>query len=92
MDFDCRAGNALRWHFSAVSVPAGILVGVPCSLSDLAVLDPAFLAAHSLSVPDSLAAASVPLWRSKPSSKYHWADSRGLQLLAEYCAEVCVRR
>lgn len=77
MDFDCRAGNALRWHFSAVSVPAGILVGVPCSLSDLAVLDPAFLAAHSLSVPDSLAAASVPLWRSKPSSKYHWADSRG---------------
>lgn len=45
-------------------------------LSDLAAVTPEQVNALGLDTPDDLAVASIPLWRSSPKAKYHWADER----------------
>jgi hypothetical protein len=45
-------------------------------LSDLAAVTAEQINALGLDIPDYLADVSVPLWRSSPKAKYHWADER----------------
>jgi hypothetical protein len=45
-------------------------------LSELAAVTPEQINALGLDIPDDLTQVSVPLWRSSPKGKYHWADER----------------
>jgi hypothetical protein len=45
-------------------------------LSDLTAATAEQIVALGLDVPDDLAGVSVPLWRSSPKAKFHWADER----------------
>ena len=44
-------------------------------LSDLAAVTPEQINALGLDIPDDLT-PQIPLWRSSPKAKYHWADER----------------
>lgn len=45
-------------------------------LDDLAAVTPEKIDALGLGIPDDLDGVSVPLWRSSPKAKFHWADER----------------
>lgn len=49
---------------------------LPFMLDDLAAVTPEKIDALGLGIPDDLDGVSVPLWRSSPKAKFHWADER----------------
>lgn len=65
---------------NAVNGPStGVVHGIlRAMLSDLAAVTREQLEVLALDVPDQLADAEIPLWRSSGKAKYHWADKRSV--------------